>query len=75
MIDLQNLNGYGLEAPSLSQLREIAKKYCPEEVKEFRQSILPDESLHLEELEAGFQALLHGGSAFPDLPYIGDGAV
>ena len=71
--------GFGYaQAPStdggaLEQLRALAKKYCPEGYQAERQALLPDEELHLEELEAGFKTLLSGGSPFPDLPYIGDG--
>ena len=72
MIDIQNINGYGIEDPGFALLREVAHKYCPEEAVEVRQSVLPDETLHLEELEAGFKQLLGGGSGYADLPYIGD---
>ena len=72
MIDIQNINGYGLESVSLSQLKEIAQKFCPEETQEIRQSVFPDESLNLTELEAGFRQLLAGGSGYADLPYLGD---
>ena len=44
----------------------------PEEAGEVHQSVLPDETLHLEELEAGFKQLLAGGNGYADLPYIGD---
>lgn len=72
MLDIQNINGYGLDGGTLAQLKEIAQKYCPEEAQEIRQSIFPDESLNLTELEAGFQQLLAGGSGYEDLPYLGD---
>ena len=72
MLDIQNINGYGLDGGTLAQLKEIAQKYCPEEAQEIRQSIFPDESLNLAELEAGFQQLLAGGSGYEDLPYLGD---
>ncbi|MGX8695534.1 MAG: aminotransferase class V-fold PLP-dependent enzyme, partial [Prevotella sp.] len=58
---------------ALERLKALASQYCPEGYQAERQAILPDEELHLEELEAGFKALLSGGSPFPDLPYIGDG--
>ena len=32
-------------------LKEVAGKYCPEEVKEIRRGVIPDESLNLENLE------------------------
>jgi len=72
MIDIQNINGYGIEDPGFALLREVASKYCPEEVREARQSVLPDSALNLTELEAGFKQLLGGGSGYADLPYFGD---
>lgn len=68
--------GFGYaQAPSsdggvLGQLKTLARKYCPEELSDARREVLPDDELHLEELEAGFQALLSGASPFPDLPYL-----
>jgi len=72
MVDIQNINGYGIEDPGFALLREVASKYCPEEVREVRQSVLPDEALKLTELETGFKQLLAGGSGYADLPYFGD---
>ena len=72
MIDIQNINGYGIQDPGLELLRQAAQKYCPEELQEVRQSVLPDEVLNLEELATGFKALLAGGSGYGELPYIGD---
>jgi len=69
MVDIQNINGYGIEDPGFALLREVASKYCPEEVREVRQSVLPDEALKLTELETGFKQLLAGGSGYADLPY------
>ena len=43
MIDIQNISGYGLDAPGFSLLREIAQKYCPEELQQLRKAVLPDE--------------------------------
>ena len=43
MIDIQNISGYGLDAPGFSLLREIAQKYCPEELQQVRKAVLPDE--------------------------------
>ncbi|MBQ8712458.1 MAG: cysteine desulfurase, partial [Prevotella sp.] len=60
---------------ALQRLKELAQQYCPEELQAERMTVLPDEELHLEELEAGFKALLAGASPFPDLPYIGDGLI
>ena len=83
MINIQNINGYGIEDPGFALLREVAQKYCPEEVREARLSVLPDErlrvgehssgmALNLTALEAGFKQLLGGGSGYADLPYFGD---
>ena len=77
MINIQQLFipdpgfGYAQAPPAnggvLEQLRALAQQYCPEELQTERKAILPEEELHLEELEAGFKALLGGGSPFPDL--------
>ena len=79
MIDIQNINGYGIQDPGFELLKQVAQQYCPEEIQEIRQDILPDESLktqldelNLTELESSFQALLAGGSGYGELPYIGD---
>ena len=53
-------------------LKEIAQRYCPEELQAERKAILPDEQLNLSELEAGFRQLLAGGSGYGELPYLGD---
>ena len=54
MLNITEINNFPTQDSGLlAQLRDIAQKYCPEEVQEVRQSILPDESLHLEELEEG----------------------
>ena len=50
MIDIHNINGYGIEDPGFALLREVAQKYCPEEVQQKRQAIVPDEKLNLEAL-------------------------
>ena len=72
MINLSELNSFPSYDGSLALLKELTRKYCPEEVREIRQSILPDESLNLKELEAGFKQLLAGGSGHSPLLYIGD---
>jgi len=73
-IDISNINGFpAQDGGALALLRDIAQKYCPEEVREARQSVLPDSVLNLTELEAGFKQLLSGGSGYADLPYFGDG--
>ena len=74
MLNLTDINSFQAQDDSaLALLRDLAAKYCPEEAREIRQNILPDESLNLEELEAGFRQLLAGGSGFPDVPYQGGG--
>ena len=72
MVDIQHINGYGIEDPGFALLREVAHKYCPEEAMEARQSVFPDEALNLTELETGFKQLLGGESGYADLPYFGD---
>ena len=72
MINLSELNSFTAYDGSLALLKELAQKYCPEEIREIRQSILPDESLNLKELETGFKQLLAGGSGHSPLPYVGD---
>ena len=72
MLNLTDINSFPTQdGGALSLLRDIAQKYCPEDARELRQSVFPDETLHLEELEAGFRQLLSGGSGFEDLPYLG----
>ena len=72
MIDIQNINGYGIQDPGFELLRQVAQKYCPEELQAERQEVIPDEALNLTELETAFNALLAGGSGYGELPYIGD---
>ena len=62
MIDLKNIEGYGLDDPGFALLREVASKYCPEELQAERQSVVPDEQLNLEALSA-LAAPLAGSSA------------
>ena len=71
-IDISTINTFpAQDGGALALLRDLAQKYCPEEAREVRQSVFPDEALHLEELEAGFKQLLAGGSGYADLPYFG----
>ncbi len=73
MIDLKQLNNFPtVGAESLTLLKEVAQKYCPEELQTVRKSFLPDEKLNLSELQAGFRQLLSGGGGYAALPYIGD---
>ena len=54
MIDIAELNSFPTQdGGSLALLKEIAQKYCPEELQAERKAILPDEQLNLSELEAG----------------------
>ena len=72
MINIQNISGYGLEDPGFALLREVAQKYCPEELQAERKAVFPDEHLNLSELGTGFKQLLAGGSGYGNLPYLGD---
>ena len=73
MINISELNSFpAQDGGSLAMLKEIAQKYCPEELQAERLRILPDEQLNLSELEAGFRQLLAGGSGYGELPYLGD---
>ena len=73
MLNLTDINSFPTQdGGALALLRDLAQKYCPEEAREVRQSVFPDEALHLEELGAGFKQLLAGGSGYGELPYIGD---
>ena len=54
MIDIQNISGYGIEAPDFALLREVAQKYCPEEFQEQRKEYFPlpeDEPLNLSAIQ------------------------
>lgn len=44
-------NDYGLEDPGFALLREVAQKYCPEELQAERQAIVPDEALDLSAID------------------------
>ena len=73
MINISELNSFpAQDGGSLAMLKEIAQRYCPEELQAERKAILPDEQLNLSELEAGFRQLLAGGSGYGELPYLGD---
>ena len=73
MLNLTDINSFpAQDGGALALLRNLAQKYCPEEAREVRQSVFPDEALNLTELEAGFKQLLAGGSGYADLPYFGD---
>ena len=53
MIDIHNINGYGIEDPGFALLREVAQKYCPEEFQEQRKELFPDEPLNLAAIDKG----------------------
>ena len=44
-------NDYGLEDPGFALLREVAQKYCPEELQAERQAIVPDKALDLSAID------------------------
>ena len=46
-IDIQNISSYGLDDPGFELLRQVAEKYCPEELQQERQATVPDEKLDL----------------------------
>lgn len=60
----------GSELGDIGRLRQIASKFCPEEIRSEVQPLVPPgiDELNLTELEAGFRQLLQGGSGFPDVP-------
>lgn len=67
MIEQYNLNPlFTQDDSTLQRLRDLAKDYCPEELQEARQDIIPDETLNLQQLEAEFKAILAGGLPFLD---------
>ena len=47
MINIQNIDGYGIQDPGFDLLRQVAQKYCPEELQQVRQEVIPDEALNL----------------------------
>ena len=57
MIDIQNINGYGIQDPGFELLRQVAQKYCPEELQAERKEVIPDESLNLDALAFLYDAL------------------
>ena len=50
MLDIQNINGYGLTDNTFEMLKEVAQKYCPEELQAVRKEVIPDEVLNLQAL-------------------------
>ena len=68
MIDIQNINGYGIEDPGFALLREVAQKYCPEELQAVRREVVPDEALDLSRLAVEYDALPKHQSSSPTVP-------
>ena len=56
MIDIQNIDGYGIEEPGFELLRQVAQKYCPEELQSERKAVIPDEALNLSAIADLYQA-------------------
>ena len=50
-VNIQNISGYGLEDPGFELLRQVAEKYCPEELRQERQTVVSDEELKLDAFE------------------------
>ena len=74
MLNLSEINRFPTQdGDVLALLRDLARDYCPDEARALRQRLIPDEDLHLEELEAGFRQLLAGGSGATGLPFFDDG--
>ncbi len=61
----------GTELGDIGRLRQIAAKFCPEEIREEVKPIVPDgiDELNLSDLEKGFLDLINGGSGFPSVDY------
>ncbi len=74
MYETRHIDGYGHDDGTLNLLKELAQKHCPEELREARRSILPDEELNLDGLKEGFKQLMEDGMGLGSLPYIGDDA-
>ena len=55
MINLQNIEGYGIADSGFELLREVAQKYCPEELQAARKEVIPDEVLNLAALSLPFE--------------------
>ena len=51
MIDIQNIDGYGIQDPGFELLRQVAQKYCPEELQQVRQEVIPDEMINFAAIE------------------------
>ena len=49
-IDISLIDGYGIEDTGFELLRQVAQKYCPEEVQQERKAVVPDDKLNLDAL-------------------------
>ena len=58
MINIQNIDGYGIQDPGFELLRQVAQKYCPEELQQVRQEVIPDEALNLSSLTGLLQTFV-----------------
>ena len=56
MINIQNIDGYGIQDPGFDLLRQVAQKYCPEELQQVRQEVIPDDALNLSAIADLYQA-------------------
>ena len=67
MIDIQNINNYGLEDPTFALFRQIAQKYCPEEFQQERRTVLPDEQVNLDVLRHFLDTDIESASREPGI--------
>ena len=65
MFQLDTLNSLlGSDDGTLQRMRQIAQEFCPEDLQDARQDIIPGEELHIERLQEEFRQLLEGGLPF-----------
>jgi cysteine desulfurase/selenocysteine lyase len=64
-------NLVGTELGDIGRLRQIASKFCTEEIKSEVRPMIPDgtDELNLSDLKDGFMKLLNGGEPFPELNF------
>jgi cysteine desulfurase/selenocysteine lyase len=55
----------------IGRLRQIASRFCPEEIRQEVRPLVPDgvDELNLTDLKEGFMRLLQGGDGFPAVTY------
>ena len=58
MINIQNIDSYGIQDPGFELLRQVAQKYCPEELQQVRKEGIPDEALNLSSLTSLLQTFV-----------------